>query len=202
VVDHFETCYRRIEARDARYDGVFFSAVTSTRVYCRPSCAARLPKRQNVRFYATAAEAEAAGFRPCKRCRPDAGPDSLEWNRRAHLVERACVLIRTSSTNRRAVADIAAELGLSERHLRRLVVQSLGMSPRSLSRAERARNAKDMIEGSGRPFTEIAYASGFGSVRQFNHTIRQLFDATPTQLRDIARRTNAKLVDGSQLSSP
>lgn len=181
VIDEFETCYRITEKRDASYDGVFFIAVTSTRVYCRPSCAARMPKRANARFYPSAAAAEAAGYRPCKRCRPDAGVGSPEWTWRSDLVTQATCLI--TACDSRNLAHVAERLGFSERHLRRLLTQAVGMSPRTLARAQRARRARTLIESTSLPFAQVAFAAGFGSVRQFNETVKELFGATPTELR-------------------
>src|SRR5438128_272000 len=154
-----------------------------------------MPKRANVRFYATAAAAEAAGYRPCKRCRPDAGPGSPEWNRRTELVRHATRLIADGAGNQQAVARVAEQLGFSERHLRRLLVDSVGASPRTLARAARARRARTLIETTSIPFARVAFAAGFGSVRQFNDTIKQFFGATPTKLRGDAN-------DGGQPQCP
>jgi AraC family transcriptional regulator, regulatory protein of adaptative response / DNA-3-methyladenine glycosylase II len=137
IVEDFESCYRLSNSRDPRYDGIFFIAATSTRLYCRPSCPARQPKRANVRFYPTAAAAQSAGFRACKRCRPDASPGSPDWNWRADSVARAMRLIADGTIDREGVPGLARRLGFSERHLRRLLTEQVGASPVALARASR-----------------------------------------------------------------
>jgi AraC family transcriptional regulator, regulatory protein of adaptative response / DNA-3-methyladenine glycosylase II len=188
IVEDFESCYRLSESRDPRYDGIFFIAATSTRLYCRPSCPARQPKRANVRFYPTAAAAQSAGFRACKRCRPDAAPGSPEWNWRADRVARAMRLIGDGIVDREGVPGLAKRLGFSDRHLRRLLSEQVGASPVALARAQRANTARLLIESTAMPFAEAALAAGFNSVRQFNDTIRDVFASTPSEMRDRSKR--------------
>jgi AraC family transcriptional regulator, regulatory protein of adaptative response / DNA-3-methyladenine glycosylase II len=187
----FDRWYRAVQSRDARFDGWFITAVTSTGIYCRPSCPAVTPRRANVRFYATAAAAHAAGFRACKRCRPDASPGSPEWNVRADLVARAMRLIADGVVDREGVAGLARHLGYSERHVHRQLVAELGAGPRAVARAQRAQTARLLIERSDLSFTEAAFAAGFNSLRQFNDTIRDVFAANPTALRRAAARAAA-----------
>jgi AraC family transcriptional regulator, regulatory protein of adaptative response / DNA-3-methyladenine glycosylase II len=187
IVEDFESCYRLSDSRDPRYDGIFFIAATSTMLYCRPSCPARQPKRANVRFYPTAAAAQSAGFRACKRCRPDAAPGSPDWNWRADSVARAMRLIADGTVDREGVPGLAKRLGFSERHLRRLLTEQVGASPVALARAQRANTARQLIESTAMPFADAAFAAGFHSVRQFNDTIRDVFASTPSELR---RRSN------------
>ncbi len=182
MLDH-ELCYRAALAKDARFDGVFFGAVTTTGIYCRPSCPARTPKPGNIRFYPTAAAAQQAGFRACRRCRPDATPGSPEWNVRADLVGRAMRLIADGAVDRDGVAGLARRLGYSERHLTRQLTVEVGAGPLALARAQRAQTARILLETTGVAVSEIAFAAGFASIRQFNDTIREVFAATPTELR-------------------
>lgn len=183
VIPEFDQCYRALKSRDARFDGWFFTAVTSTGVYCRPSCPALTPKRSNVRFFPTAAAAQLGGFRACKRCRPDATPGSPEWNGRADLVARAMRLISDGIVDREGVAGLARRLSFSERHLNRLLLGEVGAGPLALARAQRAHTARVLIETTDLSFTHVAFASGFASIRQFNDTIRAVFASTPTHLR-------------------
>ena len=187
VVD-FERCFRAVQSKDGRFDGQFFTAVTSTRIYCRPSCPALIPRRQNVRFYPTAAAAQSAGFRACKRCRPDATPGSPEWNLRADLVGRAMQLIADGAVDRDGVAGLARRLRYSERQLHRELVAEVGAGPLTLARTQRAHTARLLVETTDLPVTEVAFASGFSSLRQFNDTVREVFGATPTELRRNAKR--------------
>ena len=179
----FERCYRAVQSRDARFDGWFFTAVTSTGIYCRPSCPAMTPKAVNVRFYPTAAAAQAAGFRACRRCRPDATPGSPEWNVRADLVGRAMRLIADGVVDTGGVAELARRLGYSERHLNRQLTAEVGAGPIALARAQRAQSARVLIETTELPFARVAFAAGFSSIRQFNDTIRQIFATTPSDMR-------------------
>jgi AraC family transcriptional regulator, regulatory protein of adaptative response / DNA-3-methyladenine glycosylase II len=183
MYDDEDLCYRAVSARDARFDGWFVIAVTSTGIYCRPSCPARTPKRSNVRFLPTAAAAQQAGFRACKRCRPDASPGSPEWDLRADVVARAMRLIGDGTIDREGVRGLASRLGYSERQVERLVTAELGAGPLALARAQRAQTARLLIETSAIPFTEVAFAAGFGSIRQFNDTVRAVFATTPTDMR-------------------
>jgi AraC family transcriptional regulator of adaptative response / DNA-3-methyladenine glycosylase II len=188
----FERCYRAVTGRDARFDGWFVTGVLTTGIYCRPSCPATTPKRTSVRFYKTAAAAQGDGLRACKRCRPDATPGSPEWNVREDLVARAMRLIADGEIDREGVAGLARRLHLSERHLHRQLVEEVGAGPQALARAQRAQAARVLIETTDMPFTSVAFSSGFASIRQFNDTVRRVFDATPTELR--RRRRNGDSV--------
>ena len=183
MVPEFDRCYRAVKSRDARFDGWFFTAVTSTGIYCRPSCPALIPKRSNVRFFASAAAAQLAGFRACKRCRPDATPGSPEWNGRADLVARAMRLIADGIVDREGVAGLARRLSYSERHLNRLLLGEVGAGPLALARAQRAHTARVLIETTDLSFARVAFAAGFASIRQFNDTVQAVFASTPTDLR-------------------
>src|SRR5687768_8761678 len=174
-------------SRDARFDGWFVTGVVTTGIYCRPSCPVRPPYKRNMRFYATAAAAQQAGFRACKRCRPDAAPGSPEWNVRSDVVARAMRLIGDGVVDRVGVRGLAAALGYSERHLHRLLVAELGAGPLALARAQRAQTARTLIETTELPFTAVAFAAGFASIRQFNDVVRAVFGAPPTALRHGSR---------------
>jgi AraC family transcriptional regulator, regulatory protein of adaptative response / DNA-3-methyladenine glycosylase II len=183
-----EQRYQAAVSKDPRFDGVFFIAVTSTGVYCRPSCPAITPKRENMRFYRSAAAAQDAGFRACKRCRPDASPGSPEWNIRADVVGRAMRLIADGVVDRDGVEGLAYHLGYEQRQVRRLVTAELGAGPLAIARAQRAQTARVLTETTDLPLSEIAFAAGFASIRQFNATIREVFAVTPTQLRQARGR--------------
>ncbi|MFC5908587.1 DNA-3-methyladenine glycosylase 2 family protein [Streptacidiphilus monticola] len=183
-----EACYRAVSSRDARLDGVFYTAVRTTGIYCRPSCPALTPKRQNVTFYPTAAAAQSAGFRACRRCRPDASPGSPEWNVRADLVGRAMRLIADGVVDREGVAGLAARLGYSERHLGRELTAELGAGPLALARSQRAHTARILLQTTELTASEIAFAAGFSSIRQFNETVREVYGQTPTELRERRNR--------------
>jgi AraC family transcriptional regulator of adaptative response / DNA-3-methyladenine glycosylase II len=185
VLRDFEHRYRVVRGRDVRFDGWFYVAVTSTGIYCRPSCPAATPKRSNVRFYPTAAAAQYAGFRACKRCRPDAVPGSPEWDTRADIVARAMRLIADGVVDRDGVAGLARRLCYTERHLHRLLSAEVGAGPLALARARRAHTARLLIETTDLPITEVAFAAGFTSIRQFNDTIREVFAVTPRELRRV-----------------
>lgn len=179
-----EQCIRAYQSRDARFDGWFILGVRTTGIYCRPSCPTPVsPKPTNVAFYASAAAAQSAGFRACKRCRPDASPGSPEWNVRADIVGRAMRLIADGVIDRDGVPGLARSLAVSERHLNRLLVSELGASPIALARAQRAQTARILIETTTMPFGEVALGAGFSSVRQFNDTIRAVFAGSPSDLR-------------------
>jgi AraC family transcriptional regulator of adaptative response / DNA-3-methyladenine glycosylase II len=193
----FDRCYRAVESRDARFDGWFITAVKTTGIYCRPSCPTPVrPRRENVRFYPTAAAAQLAGFRACKRCRPDASPGSPEWNVRGDLVGRAMRLIAEGIVDRDGVAGLARRLVVSERHLHRLLLHELGAGPLAIARAQRAQTARTLIETTDLPFTDVAFAAGFESVRQFNDTVREVFALTPTVLRAAGQR-RGDVVEGT-----
>ena len=184
--------YQAAVSKDPRFDGVFFIAVTSTGIYCRPSCPAITPKRENMRFYRSAAAAQDAGFRACKRCRPDASPGSPEWNIRADAVGRAMRLIADGVVDRDGVEGLASRLGYEQRQVRRLVTAELGAGPLAIARAQRAQTARILVETTALPLSEIAFAAGFASIRQFNATIREVFAVTPTQLREARGRRAAQ----------
>lgn len=183
----FEQCYRAVQSRDARFDGRFVTCVTTTGIYCRPSCPALTPKRSNVRFLPSAAAAQLAGFRACLRCRPDAVPSDPQWSYRADVVARAMRLIADGVVDREGVSGLAARIGYTPRHLTRLLVAEVGAGPLALARAQRAHTARLLVETTTMGLAEIAFAAGFGSVRQFNDTMRQTYGRTPSQLR-AARR--------------
>jgi AraC family transcriptional regulator, regulatory protein of adaptative response / DNA-3-methyladenine glycosylase II len=197
-----DTCYRAVQSRDERFDGWFVTAVTSTGIYCRPSCPAMTPRREHVRFHPSAAAAQAAGFRACKRCRPDATPGSPEWDLRADLVGRAMRLISDGVVDREGVAGLAARLGYSERHLHRQLVAEVGAGPVAIARAQRAQTARVLLETTGLPITEVAFAAGFASVRQFNETVRTVFAVTPTQLRRSRRGPDERVAGAIVLRLP
>lgn len=179
----FERCYRAVDSRDQRFDGWFYTGVTSTGIYCRPSCPAVTPKRQNVRFYPSAAAAQRSGFRACRRCRPDAAPGSPEWDVRTDVVGRAMRLIGDGVVDREGVPGLASRLGYTERHLHRMLTAQLGAGPLALARAQRAQTARILVETTDLGLSEIAFAAGFGSVRQFNDTIREVYGSAPSRLR-------------------
>jgi AraC family transcriptional regulator of adaptative response / DNA-3-methyladenine glycosylase II len=183
VMDDPEGCYRAVRSRDDRFDGVFYTAVRTTGIYCRPSCPAITPKRANVTFFATAAAAQGAGFRACKRCRPDTTPGSPAWDVRADVAGRAMRLIADGVVDRDGVAGLAARLGYSPRHLHRQLTAELGAGPLALARARRAQTARLLIETTALPLADVAFASGFASVRQFNDTVREVYAVTPRDLR-------------------
>lgn len=178
-----DQCYQAVTSRDRRFDGMFFTAVRSTGIFCRPSCPARTPRRENVDFFVTAAAAADAGFRACRRCRPDASPNSPQWDTRGDVVARAMRLIRDGAVDRGGVATLAAELGYSTRQLGRLIHAELGAGPLALARTERVRTARTLIEATSMPMSEIAFAAGFSSIRQFNDTFRTMYSISPRQLR-------------------
>ena len=188
MIEDFERCYQAAQSRDPRFDGWFFTAVTSTGIYCRPSCPAMTPKRENVRFYPSAAAAQQAGFRACKRCRPDAAPGSPEWDGRADVVARAMRLIGDGVVDREGVPGLASRVGYSVRQLQRMLSAELGAGPIAIARAQRAQTARVLIETSALSMAEVAFAAGFSSVRQFNDTIRAVFATAPTELRRRASR--------------
>ncbi|MFI6284073.1 AlkA N-terminal domain-containing protein [Streptomyces sp. NPDC051018] len=175
--------YEAVTSRDARFDGVFFFAVATTGIYCRPSCPAITPKRENVSFYRTAAAAQGAGFRACRRCRPDAVPGSAEWNARADVVGRAMRLIGDGIVDREGVAGLADRLGYSARQVQRQLNAELGAGPIALARAQRGHTARVLLQTTTMQTAEIAFAAGFASVRQFNETMRAIYAATPSELR-------------------
>ncbi|WP_123981030.1 AlkA N-terminal domain-containing protein [Streptomyces sp. Ag109_O5-1] len=191
-----EHCVRAVQSKDARFDGWFFTAVLTTRIYCRPSCPVVPPKPQNMTFYPSAAACQQAGFRACKRCRPDTSPGSPEWNQRADLVARAMRLIADGVVDREGVPGLAARLGYSPRQVERQLLAELGAGPLALARAQRAQTARLLIETTALPMAEIAFAAGFSSIRAFNDTVREVFALSPTELRD-RRPRSAQLAPGT-----
>src|SRR5947207_15457221 len=192
-----ERCLRAVQSKDARFDGWFFTAVLTTGIYCRPSCPAAPPKPQNMRFFPSAAAAQQAGFRACKRCRPDASPGSPEWNQRADLVARAMRLIADGVVDREGVPGLAARLGYSTRQIERQLLAELGAGPLALARAQRAQTARLLIETTALPMAEIAFAAGFSSIRTFNDTVREVFALSPTELRARAARGRPQATGGA-----
>jgi AraC family transcriptional regulator, regulatory protein of adaptative response / DNA-3-methyladenine glycosylase II len=191
-----EHCVRAVQSKDARFDGWFFTAVLTTRIYCRPSCPVVPPKPGNMTFYPSAAACQQAGFRACKRCRPDTSPGSPEWNQRADLVARAMRLIADGVVDREGVPGLAARLGYSPRQVERQLLAELGAGPLALARAQRAQTARLLIETTALPMAEVAFAAGFSSIRTFNDTVREVFALSPTELRD-RRPRSARLAPGS-----
>jgi AraC family transcriptional regulator of adaptative response / DNA-3-methyladenine glycosylase II len=191
--EDFDRCYRAVQSKDARFDGWFVTAVLTTKIYCRPSCPVRPPFARNVRFYPTAAAAQHAGFRACKRCRPDASPGSPEWNVRGDVVARAMRLIADGTVDREGVTGLAGRVGYTTRQLERMLQAEVGANPLALARAQRTQTARVLIETTTLPFSDVAFAAGFSSIRQFNDTVRTVCDLTPTELR---RRAQAKFGRG------
>jgi AraC family transcriptional regulator of adaptative response / DNA-3-methyladenine glycosylase II len=181
-LDH-DACYRAISARDSRFDGRLFTGVKTTGIYCRPVCPARTPRRENVVFFASAAAAQEAGFRPCLRCRPETAPDLGAWRGSSNTVSRALALIEMGALDEESVDALAGRLGLGERQLRRLFDQHLGASPVAVAQTRRVLLAKQLIHETGMPMTSVALASGFGSLRRFNETFKTLFGRPPMELR-------------------
>lgn len=184
----FEVRYGALRARDARFDGQFIAGVSTTGIYCRPSCPALTPKPGNVRFFRTAAAAHDAGLRACKRCQPDAVPGSPDWNLHDDLASRAMRLVHDGVVEREGVAGLARRLGYTARHVSRVLQAELGAGPLALARAHRAQTARSLLAATDLSISDIAFAAGFGSLRQFNDTISQVYRATPSELRALARR--------------
>ena len=189
MIEDQDRCYTAVLSRDRRFDGVFYTGVLTTGIFCRPSCPAVTPKRENVRFFPTAAAAVAAGLRACKRCRPDTTPGSPEWDVRADVAGRAMRLVNDGVVERECVPGLARRLGYSERQLNRLLTTELGAGPLALARARRAQTARILAETTAMPLSDVAFAAGFASVRQFNDTMRETYGVAPSALR--ARRRPA-----------
>ncbi|MET7925620.1 AlkA N-terminal domain-containing protein [Streptomyces sp. NPDC055059] len=186
-----DRCVRAVQSKDARFDGWFFTAVLTTRIYCRPSCPVVPPKPENMTFLPSAAACQQAGFRACKRCRPDTSPGSPEWNQRADLVARAMRLIGDGVVDREGVPGLAGRLGYSTRQVERQLLAELGAGPLALARAQRAQTARILVETTGLPMADIAFAAGFSSIRTFNDTVREVFALSPSELRTRAPRNGA-----------
>lgn len=184
-----DTCYRAVLSRDARFDGRFFTAVRTTGIYCRPVCPAVTPHRRNVTFYACAAAAEQAGYRPCRRCRPEASPGTPAWQGTSATVSRALRCIAEGALDDGSVADLAARLGIGPRQLTRLCARHLGTTPVRLAQTRRVHFARSLIEQSSLPMTQVALAAGFGSLRRFNALMKTTYGCAPGDLR--RHRTDA-----------
>ena len=191
-----DACYRAVKARDRRFDGVFYTAVRTTGIYCRPSCPAVTPRRANVSFFRTAAGAQGAGYRACRRCLPDATPGSPRWDVAADVADRAMRLISDGVVEREGVEGLADRLGYSSRQLHRVLSQEYAAGPLALARSRRAQTARVLIETSDLSFTDVAFAAGFASVRQFNDTVREVYATTPSDLRDRAGSRRAAGASG------
>ena len=200
VLDH-ETCYRALRTRDPRFDGRFFTGVHTTGIYCRPICPARTPRASHVDFYACAAAAEEAGFRPCKRCRPETAPGTPAWLGTSSTVTRALRLIGGGALDQGGhVDELAERLGVTARHLRRLFDEHLGASPIAVAQARRVHFAKTLLENSQLPITEVAFASGFASVRRFNTAFSKTFQQAPRDVRrSAAHKTDEAHATGLEL---
>jgi AraC family transcriptional regulator of adaptative response / DNA-3-methyladenine glycosylase II len=196
-----EACYRALECRDARFDGLIFVGVKSTGIYCRPVCPARTPKFQNCNFYSSAASAQDAGYRPCLRCRPETAPDLASWRGTSNSVSRALALIAEGALDgdEAGVERLAERVGLGERQLRRLFLQHLGASPVSVAQTRRVLFAKQLLHETGMPVADIAVASGFRSIRRFNEVFQNLFQRSPGALRRKFPLTSADLNEGVTL---
>jgi AraC family transcriptional regulator of adaptative response / DNA-3-methyladenine glycosylase II len=194
-----ERCYQALKARDARFDGRFFTGVVTTGIYCRPVCPAPTPKAKNVRFFASAAAAEAAGHRPCLRCRPETSPGTPAWAGTSATVSRALRAIADGVLEEEGIDGLAARLGVGSRQLRRLFAEHLGASPLAVAKARRAHFARTLLDQTEMTIADIAFSSGFGSVRQFNDSIRATFQKTPSELRRRARRSRGSAGAGMTL---
>jgi AraC family transcriptional regulator, regulatory protein of adaptative response / DNA-3-methyladenine glycosylase II len=192
-----DACYRAVQTRDARFDGRFFTAVKSTGIFCRPICSARTPLRRNVEFFKSAAGAFSAGYRPCLRCRPELAPRAWIGNGAALYLQHALTLIEQGFLEDRSLADLAARIGVTDRHLRRLFVEHLGASPIEVAQTRRLLFAKQLIDQTSLPITQIALASGYGSVRRFNDAFRSSYEKTPSAMR--AGRASGKHDDSGAI---
>ena len=177
------TCDRARLARDPAFDGLFFTGVRTTRIYCRPICPVRPARSENVVFFPSAAAAERAGFRPCLRCRPETAPGSPAWNGTRSTVGRAMRLIEGGFLDRASVSDLADRLGIGPRHLLRLFLRHTGATPSDVAATRRIQAAKRLIDGTQMPLAEIAFAAGFGSVRRFNDAFRATYKRPPSSFR-------------------
>src|SRR4051794_17311769 len=187
LLDH-DACYRAVSSRDSRFDGRFFTAVRTTGIYCRPICPARTPLQRNVEFYPHAAAAEAAGYRSCLRCRPEAAPGSRAWDHAGDIVGRGLRLIADGIVDSAGISGLASSLGLSERQLHRLFVQRLGVGPLGVARTRRTQLALRLVHETDLPITDIAFGSGFSSVRQFNDSMLAAYGRPPSALRGGVKR--------------
>ncbi len=188
-------CNRARRARDAAYDGRFFTCVRTTRIYCRPVCRSALARTDNVFFVPSTAEAERLGFRPCLRCRPDAAPGTAAWRGTAATVARGLRLIGTGFLDSHRVSALASRLGVSARHLTRLFIQHVGLSPAAVAGTRRVQAAKRLTSDTDRPLTQIAFEAGFRSVRRFNDAFRRTYKQPPSRFRQ-SRRASTIQPDG------
>ena len=183
-----QVCQRALDARDARFDGLFFVGIVTTRIYCRPTCPSRRAMPDHRRFFNSAAAAESSGFRPCLRCRPELAPGKTMIDAVSRLASAAAYRIGAGALNGRSVADLAAELGVGERHLRRALRRELGVSPVELAQTHRLLLAKRLLAETTLSITDIAFASGFESLRRFNFVFHERYGMSPSALRRPARR--------------
>src|SRR5688500_1122271 len=184
------TCDRALKARNAMFDGRFFVAVASTRIYCRPVCTVKPPRRENCRFYTSAAAAESAGYRPCLRCRPELAPGNASVDATSRLAQAAASMMEDRTLDENGFDAIAARLGITDRHLRRAFGAEFGVSPVEFAQTQRLLLAKRLLTDTALPVTEVAFASGFGSLRRFNALFKQRYRLQPSELR---RRRGAML---------
>jgi AraC family transcriptional regulator, regulatory protein of adaptative response / DNA-3-methyladenine glycosylase II len=194
------TCYRALSARDSRFDGRFFTGVLTTGIYCRPVCPARTPRRENVRFFPCAAAAEKDGFRACRRCRPDAAPGTPAWAGTSATVARALRLISAGVLDERPVDALSDQLGIGDRHLRRLFREELGASPGEIAATRRVHFARNLLVDTDLPVADVAFSAGFGSIRRFNEAFRDTFACTPAECRRA--RVAAPAGSGLRLKLP
>lgn len=188
----WRTCERARIARDRRFDGWFFTGVRTTGVYCRPTCPVKPAQSRNVTFFATAAAAERAGFRPCLRCRPEAAPGTPAWQGAGATVSRALRLIARGFLDEHSVDDLSDTLGIGARHLRRLFLRHAGATPRQVAASRRVQRAKTLLDETAMPIAAIAFAAGFSSIRRFNAAFRTVYRRPPSALRRRHGRTDSE----------
>ena len=191
-----DACFRAVRARDRRFDGKFFTAVRTTGIYCRPICPVRAPKRENMRFFSSAAAAEGAGFRPCLRCRPERAPGLAAVDAAGRIIGAAIAGIEEHALCNGRVSDLAASLGVSDRHLRRITETELGVSPVELAQTQRLLLAKRLLGETSLSLTDIAFASGFGSLRRFNALFKSRYGLNPRSLRRSSRDARRRAAGG------
>ena len=192
-----DACYRAILSRDRRFDGRFYTAVVTTGIYCRPVCPAPTPERRNVRFFDCAAAAEEAGFRPCRRCRPETAPGTPAWLGKSATIVRALRLISEGALDEGSLEELAERLGIGSRHLRRLFHEEIGASPSAVAQTRRVHFARKLLDETKLPIAEVALGSGFGSIRRFNEVMRRSFGMTPTILRNAAKKNRFESDNGA-----
>ena len=185
-----DSCYQAVEAHDARFDGRFFTGVTSTKIYCRPVCTAKIPKRENCQFYPSAAAAESEGFRPCLRCRPELAPGNASIDSSARLAQSAASMIEDGVVNGTGLDELAARLGVTDRHLRRLFFEAFGVAPIDFAQTQRLLLAKRLLTDTHMSVIDVAFASGFQSLRRFNALFKERYRLTPSALRKSANASS------------